>query len=136
MHTYPNVSAKLILRAENGVCMLVHRDGNYDFPGGQMKWGESPEQTLKRELMEEIAYQLPVEPRFLDIWNYISKDNSRHTIFLYYFAVLEKRPVLYTAGEEAEAGTTVTWLDKQEMKIAIKDEAFLRRIFAESEQPR
>lgn len=110
--------------------MLVHSDGNYDFPGGQMEWGESPEQALKRELKEEIAYQLPVEPSFLDTWNYIANDKSRHSLFLYYFAALEKRPLLHTTEEEAETGTKVVWLDKQQMKIVIKDKSFFNKIFA------
>lgn len=110
--------------------MLLHKDGTYDFPGGQMEWGETPQKTFKRELIEELAYSLPEAPQFLDIWNYISKDKARHSVFLYYLLALKQRPELQTTGEEAQASTEVVWLSKKELKVIIKDSAFLEKIFA------
>ena len=130
MDRYPNVSVKLILRAHDRICTLLHADGSYDFPGGQMEWGESPEQTLQRELKEELAYTLSAQPKFLDIWNYISKDMSRHSLFVYYYAAIDVRPNLTTVGEEAEAGTVVRWLTKEEAKDLIQSEDFLAKVFS------
>jgi len=37
----PNVTQKIIIKdQENRTMILRHTDGNYDFPGGQLEWGE------------------------------------------------------------------------------------------------
>lgn len=45
-------SKLLLVRQERGPY-----GGKYDFPGGGIEFGESPEQTLRRELLEEVAME-------------------------------------------------------------------------------
>lgn len=130
MSRRPDVSVKVILRARGKVLMLRRDDGTHDFPGGRLEWGESPEQAAKRELLEELNYTLPATPQFLDIYNYISKDSSRHSVFLHYFLSLDGTPDLQTTEEESDA--EVVWLSKDEMCIVVSDPAFINRIYSAS----
>ena len=108
---YPNVAVKLILKHKNTVLMLRHQNGAFDFPGGRMEWRETPEGTLARELREELLLELEIPPKFFDVWNYIARDNSRHSIFLYYIGNIAKKPTL-NSTENAE----ILWLSKKELK--------------------
>lgn len=124
MKQRPNVTVKLILRCDRKILMLRHQNGAFDFPGGRMEWGESPEGTLKRELMEELKYSLPKDPLFFDIWNYISRDNKRHSVFLYYFQTIRRKPKL-----QSTENAKILWLSKRELIPIIKDSSFLKKLF-------
>ena len=126
MKKYPNATVKLLLRHENQVLMLRHENGAYDFPGGRMEWKESIPGTLKRELIEELDYSLDKEPKLFDVWNYISKDKQRHSVFIYYIYWLDKKPKL-VSQENAE----ILWLTKKDMESLgiIKDKKFRDKVF-------
>ncbi|MCL5733818.1 MAG: NUDIX hydrolase [Patescibacteria group bacterium] len=125
MKRRPDVAVKLILRCGSKILMLNHRNGTFDFPGGRIEWLESPEEALRRELVEELKYTIIGNIRFFDIWNYISRDKQRQSIFLYYFQSIKKRPELRST-EHAR----ILWLSKQELKPIIKNPAFLKKIFS------
>jgi 8-oxo-dGTP diphosphatase len=48
----------LILTAQRGV--KVHLGGYWEFPGGKIERGETPEECLKRELAEEFSIQCKI----------------------------------------------------------------------------
>ena len=54
------VSAKLALYSvdRQRVLMMHYRDGHYGLPGGHIEKGESPETTLRREIMEEVGIEV------------------------------------------------------------------------------
>jgi 8-oxo-dGTP diphosphatase len=66
---------------EGGRVLLTRRPGGthlaglWEFPGGKVEPGESPEEALVRELQEELAVQVRVGP-VLDVtfWRYPNKD--------------------------------------------------------------
>jgi len=80
-HTHFVVSAGGIITDDQGrVLLLKHRfrpGSGWGMPGGFMKTGESPEETLQRELLEEIGLKLDqpklvmtrsfIEPRQLEL---------------------------------------------------------------------
>ena len=39
----------------------------YEFPGGKIEQGETPEQALKRELLEEMNYDIQVGEEFMSV---------------------------------------------------------------------
>ena len=41
MNKYPNVTQKILLKQGDRIMILRHKDGVYDFPGGQLEWGEN-----------------------------------------------------------------------------------------------
>ena len=47
----------------------------WDLPGGRMKFGENAEETLYREIIEELGVEvLPI--RLIDTWNYIVNEEK------------------------------------------------------------
>jgi 8-oxo-dGTP pyrophosphatase MutT (NUDIX family) len=126
MEKQPNVAVKIIFLCNNEIMMLKHHDGVFDFPGGRMEWGESILGALSRELEEELGYTLKKEPDFFSLYNYISLDKDRHSVFLNYILSLDKKPVLFSP-EKLE----ILWLTKSGAKEegAVRDDEFLEKIF-------
>jgi ADP-ribose pyrophosphatase YjhB (NUDIX family) len=126
MNHQPNVAVKIIIKWQDRILIRRHKSGVFDFPGGRMEFGETIPDTLRRELREELDYNLIREPRFLDIYNYVSKNKRRHSVFLNYILKLKERPKL--ANKE---GAKNLWLTKQEFvsRKIIKEKKFLDRIF-------
>ena len=124
MKKYPNVTLKILIRHRNKVLILRHKNGIYDFPGGQLEFREPLEDCIKRELVEELDYKLTTKPHLIHIWNYISKNKQRHSVMVYYICVINKKPRL-VSPEKLE----VLWLDEKEIKKIIGDHDFVRQIY-------
>ena len=91
-----------------------------------MEFGETILGTLKRELKEELDYNLVQKPRFLDVCNYISKNKKRHSVFLNYILDLKEKPRLVDKENAKNL-----WLAKRDFisKNIIKEREFLDKIF-------
>jgi 8-oxo-dGTP diphosphatase len=126
MKKYPNVSIKIIFKYKNKILMLEHPNGRQEFPGGRMEWGESIMEALKRELKEELNYDLKEEPELFSVWNYISKNKKRHSVIIHYISQLTKKPKI--ASTE---GLKILWLTKKDLiaKNIIKDKKMIDKIF-------
>jgi 8-oxo-dGTP diphosphatase len=131
MKKRPNVSVKLILLHKDKVLMIKKGNNDFSFPGGHVEGEESLINALKRELKEEINYDLEKEPVLFDVWNFIPGENynsSRgvHTVFLNYFLKVSKKPI-FSSPEKFES----FWLNRKEIVSLdiIKDRKFLDKIF-------
>lgn len=62
---------------------LVNGIKLWDLPGGRMEFGETAEETLKREILEEL--NVTIKPiKVIDTWNYIHNSNCQITGIIYY----------------------------------------------------
>lgn len=120
----PNVTLKIILRSRGKVLIMRHKDGNYDFPGGRMEWGEGLFSALKRETKEELGFNLIKEPRLFHIWNYKSRDKKRQSVMIYFFQELA-RSIKLVSPENID----IFWLSRNEMEKIIHHRDFIKRIY-------
>ena len=80
---------------DNGKVLIAKRAATkkflpdkYELLGGHVEFGETPEEALKRELIEEMKISIAVEMPFY-AFTYLTDDNKTHCVEIDYFARLE-----------------------------------------------
>lgn len=85
---------KFLAMHNNGV-----KEDLWELPGGRMEFGETAEETLKREIMEETG--LLVKPiKLLDTWNLMLRENYQIAGIIY-LCELEEGEVKLSAEHDA-----------------------------------
>ncbi|NIQ04780.1 MAG: NUDIX domain-containing protein [Candidatus Korarchaeota archaeon] len=103
----------LVRRAEE---VLRSAHNKWELPGGKLKFGETPEETVEREFLEETGYQveaMKLLPRpFVHTWRYPTV--LQHTVLLCYRCKLMKtKPVRQAVDERVNE---VRWVSRTELK--------------------
>lgn len=99
----------------------VHLAGKWEFPGGKLENGETHEEALKREIMEELSIEIEVGELMGEaIHEYPERNRIVH---LFFYAAVHTDGVI-TLVEHQE----MKWLEKHELNsvdIAEADKAFI-----------
>lgn len=70
---------------------LEAADGKWELPGGKMEFGESPEETVKREVFEETGFDVEVKKIIpytnVSVWEY--EEYLQHTVIFSYICELK-----------------------------------------------
>lgn len=61
------LSCKAIVREGDAIWLRKNEWGDWELPGGRLEQGEQPEQTIVREIHEELGIEL-VSPRLIDVY--------------------------------------------------------------------
>lgn len=92
--------------------------GDYKFPGGGVEPGESLEEALGREMLEETGYQIAGDVELLAVCHERRKGRTADILEMdsYYFRcdVGDTQAPLQLDGYEAEEHFTPVWVDFQE----------------------
>ena len=116
-------------RIDIGVKALIFKEGKFlvmhnkgieenlwELPGGRMEFGETAEETLKREMIEETG--LVVKPiKLLDTWNLIREDYQITGII--YLCEFEEGEVRLSDEHDG-----FQWIDTDEKSLQMMYEVF------------
>lgn len=124
------VSTKIALLNPAGDKVLLTRlhDGRFGLPGGHVEGNETPEETIGRELYEELGLAYHGELRKGDFW----RDPNGDRILLGFVGAIDEQAQLTLQEEEV---TEVYWAsidDFDSGKVATTTyEPFIRKVLAE-----
>ena len=75
-------SVKALLKHQNRFLILkeeLHKASVWDLPGGKIKYGESPQQALHREVKEELNLNIVIK-KSVGVWYFFSQSNKHQVI--------------------------------------------------------
>ena len=88
---------------ERGISRNPELVGKWEFPGGMMEYGESPEQALRREIGEELGGVIITIHKLIHVQSNIYKDR-KHYLVLFYVCTTNYNPApdgcKYIAAEQ------------------------------------
>lgn len=105
----PMAVTAAVIRRGDGRVLLAKRpgdgpqDGHFEFPGGKIEFGETPEASLEREIEEELGCTVRVD-ELLSVETEIY-DGRRHILLLTYFCTL------LAVDESFAARPEIAWVD-------------------------
>ncbi len=105
----------------------------WEFPGGGLEFGEAPEETLKREVKEEVGLSITKYKLIPIILSKHKNNKLWHGIFLFYLCQPKKPLQNIVLNEEA---TQYKWVTATEIMKIPQDKMFVgtKRIIKEAEQ--
>ena len=111
-YTAERITTAGILRKDDRFFVAKREDkgsigGLWEFPGGKNRWGESEEETLKREFLEELELDIEVGP-LLHAHDFVNKGTLYHQKAYLISCIKEKEPKL-------SVHTTYRWVTKEEL---------------------
>ena len=93
-----------VLCFKKGASKHNYLSDHYEFPGGKLEPGESPDLALVRELAEELDYAVKLD--LLKYYDDVDYDYKDFTVKLHYFIIRDSHPK-YELKEHKEA----IWVD-------------------------
>jgi len=121
------INSYLVLFHNGRVLLLKRPNGLWEFPGGGVDWGETPENAALREAKEETSL-LPNNVSFLTVTSatYKQGEDDKHSIYFVYKGDASNDKVILSS-EHVE----YRWLTVHEakyMKMALNAEPVLELI--------
>ncbi len=114
-----NVAVLVLLNHQNRVLLTqrrkdVHLAKYWEFPGGKIEFGETPEQALQREIHEELAYQ----PKDASPWQTIDYDYPEFSVRLHIFKEVSDNPQIKNNEQQAMKWCVIEDLKHQKLPPA------------------
>jgi 8-oxo-dGTP diphosphatase len=90
----------------------INQDGLWEFPGGKVELGESPESALKREIFEEMKIDINVGKVFGVTSEVVERDSDRlHLIMITYDCQIKNNQNI-----KLEVGRNYKWISTKDIK--------------------
>lgn len=120
-------AVKALIEKQGKYLLFEQMVGNisvYDIPGGKMKFGEGPYDSLHRELLEETNSQIEIR-KFLGVYWFYRKDNGEQIICLTFLCKLLGDKVDFSRNSSStEKISKQLWVNKQELRLRMAEPGF------------
>jgi ADP-ribose pyrophosphatase YjhB (NUDIX family) len=101
-NTFYRVSIKAVIRNTKGEVLLVKEEGgSWSLPGGGMDHGETPEQALAREMIEEAEIRQPFSAICLGVGPRFVVDRNAWLLWVVYELSFDA-PLVFSKGVDAD----------------------------------
>lgn len=118
-----------ICELDGKIVLTSHPKWNiWGLPGGSVEEGESPIETLKREVEEETSCRVETLTP-LSYQKVISQVDGSTTIRLHYFCTVSK--ISEFESDVAGSVEKIIWIDPKDYEQYIEDKGFRRVVFEE-----
>ena len=107
------VTIKALFTKNKAVFMLQSPDGKWELPGGTMYFGETPEDTLKRELKEELDLS---EPSIGSLVNVFNIRTSYKTTKYQFVAIVYKCEADLSKAKISDEHTQSEWIEFDQLE--------------------
>ena len=129
MKKIQQVAIKGILHKDNKVLLLKTTTNKWELPGGRMDFGEDVEQTLCREIKEEIGFENIEIGELVNFWSFTNvRKETNHHFIIFDFEIFTNEGKIKLSDEHIEykwAG--IDDFEKMDMKEGHKES--LRKYF-------
>ena len=113
---FARASVKIVFRCGDSVLYYKTKKGINDIPGGHIEFGENILEALKRELKEELGFDLQTEPILFHAWSYFSRDKSAHRVYFVYLMDLPEKTEFTSLEEPGDI--EFIWAKKEDIALA------------------
>ena len=132
MEKIQQISIKGILCKNNKILFLkTTRVGRYELPGGRINFGESVEQTFKREIKEELGFEKIEMGSLINTWSFMNiRENIKHHFIVFDFEFFTDESKIKLSDEHTE----YKWVGKddfEEMNMREGHKESLKKYFNE-----
>lgn len=120
MKKIQQVSIKGILRRNNKALFLkTAKKEMYELPGGRIDFGESVEQTFKREIKEELGFEKIKMGNLINTWSFTNiRENVNYHFTLFDFEFFTDESKIELSDEH----TDYKWIGVEELnKFEMRD---------------
>lgn len=76
------ITVKAIVEKDGKILLLKDLKDKWELPGGKIEFGEQPEQSLKRELEEELGLKEIVVKNIINTWSFTAEDQRTNYQFI------------------------------------------------------
>lgn len=86
MNQIQQISAKAIIQKEEKILLIKDPKGLWELPGGRINFGETPQQTLRREIKEELGLTISDISAIIDVQTFCTSkvDTEKQYLLLFF----------------------------------------------------